>query len=70
MALCHDPTDPSNLTADERMEEITSILAAGVLRLHRHAAFPTASFPSGFPPDSAPTRLDDSRQTRLHGHRG
>jgi hypothetical protein len=70
MALCHDPTDPSNLTAEQRLEEIASILAAGVLRLHRHAAIPAASFPSGFPPDSAPSGLDNSPQTRLHGHGG
>jgi hypothetical protein len=32
--------DPSFLTPDERLSEVASILAAGVLRLHARAAIP------------------------------
>jgi hypothetical protein len=70
MAFCDDPTDPANLTPEQRVEEIASILAAGVLRLHRRAAAPAPDSPSELPADSAPHRLDDSPETRLHGHRG
>ena len=31
MSLC---TDPDDMSADERIEEVASILARGVLRLH------------------------------------
>ncbi len=34
MSLRPDPTDPSEMTADQRLEEIASIFARGVLRLH------------------------------------
>ena len=70
MAFCDDPTDPAHMTPEQRVEEIASILAAGVLRLHRRAAVPSFNSPSEFTADSAPDRLDDSPETRLHEHRG
>ena len=33
MAVCHDPTDPSHLTPDQRLDEVAQILAMGVRRL-------------------------------------
>jgi hypothetical protein len=70
MAFCDDPTDPASLTPEQRVEEIAAILAAGLLRLRRRAAVPAASPPPEIPADSARNRLDDSPETRLHGHRG
>ncbi|MCC7409808.1 MAG: hypothetical protein IT442_17210 [Phycisphaeraceae bacterium] len=46
MASCIDPTDPAHMTAEERVEELAAILAAGVLRLHRRAAVPAETPPS------------------------
>jgi hypothetical protein len=69
MAFCHDPTNPANLTPEQRVDEIAAILATGVLRLHRRAALPTASSPSQNPSDSALSGLDDSPETRLHGQK-
>lgn len=35
-----DPLDPIRMSAEERLAEVASILAAGVLRLRRRAALP------------------------------
>lgn len=34
MSLRPDPTDPADMSPDERLDEIGSILARGILRLH------------------------------------
>lgn len=34
MYLRTDPTDPEDMTPDKRLEEVASILARGILRLH------------------------------------
>ncbi len=34
MPLRPDPTDPADMTADERLDEIASIFARGIPRLH------------------------------------
>lgn len=34
MSLRPDPTDPADMTADQRLDEVASILARGILRLH------------------------------------
>ena len=36
-----DPTDPAHMTAEERVEELAAILAAGILRLRMRSALPT-----------------------------
>ena len=33
-----DPTDPANMTSEERLAEVAAIFAEGVLRLRRGAA--------------------------------
>ena len=39
-----DPTDPQNMTVEDRLNEVAAILARGVLRLHhRHALGPDAN---------------------------
>jgi hypothetical protein len=34
MSLRLDPTDPADMTANERLDEVASIFACGILRLH------------------------------------
>ena len=70
MALTFDPTDPSQMTSERRIEELTSILAAGILRYRRHAFPPPPPTLSEFPPESTANGLEVSAETRLHGHRG
>jgi hypothetical protein len=73
MAIVNDPTDPANMTPEERVAEVAAILAEGVLRLQRRAAVPAV--PSDvpvvkIPPESARNSLEECGETRLHGHRG
>jgi hypothetical protein len=70
MAFCDDPTDPAHMTPEQRVEEIAAILAAGLLRLRQRVAVPAPCPPSEISADSAQNCLDDSSETRLHGHRG
>jgi hypothetical protein len=55
MSLRPDPTAPADMTADERMDELASIFARGILRLHER---PQANIP-------APQNLEDSSPTCL-----
>ena len=68
MAFTFDPIDPSQMTVEQRMEELTSILAAGFRRLRCRDAVVTPSAPSEVSLDSAQIGLDDFAETRLHGH--
>jgi hypothetical protein len=73
MTFANDPTDPSNMTPEERLVEVAAILAEGVLRLRRRAAIPVVS--GGVtalqnPLESGRNCLDECAETRLHGHRG
>ena len=73
MAFANDPTDPANMTPDERVAEVAAILAEGVLRLRRGAAVPVV--PGDVPPvrnplESGQNGLDDCAGTSPHGHRG
>ncbi len=70
MAFVNDPTDPANLTPEQRLAEVAAILAEGVLRLRRRAAVPGDVLPVRIHSESDPSGLDDSPETRLHGHRG
>jgi len=36
MSLRHDPTDPEDMSPEDRLAEVAAILAEGVLRLRRH----------------------------------
>ena len=62
--------DPSTLTPDERLSEVASILAAGVLRLHAGAALSGDHLGPEKPPNSGPTGLEVSGETVLSVHRG
>jgi len=70
MAVPFDPTDPANLTSQQRIEEIASILAAGVLRLRSRGVVLARSSTSKILSDSDQNGLDDSANRRLHGQRG
>ncbi|HZW11402.1 MAG TPA: hypothetical protein VFF69_15970 [Phycisphaerales bacterium] len=54
MSLRLDPTDSSDVTADQRLDEIASILARGVVRLHRRYGI-----------IASPQNLEESLATRL-----
>ena len=62
--------DPSFLTPDERLSEVASILAAGVLRLRASAALPGDDPNPEIPPDSWPTCLEVPAETVLSVHTG
>ncbi len=70
MAFVNDPTDPANMTPDERVAEVAAILAEGVLRLRRRAAVPGNVPANNIPLESRQIGLDAGAETRLHGHRG
>ena len=73
MAFVNDPSDPANMTPEERLAEVAAILGEGVLRLSRRAATPAAAGDvSAYQPpsESGPNGLDECAETRLHGHRG
>lgn len=68
-----DPTDPAILTPEQRLAEVSAILAAGVLRLRRRCALPATSPPVGNLQnlqESGKTGLELSSETRLHVQRG
>jgi len=56
MYLRDDPANPRNMSADERLEEVASIFARGILRLHGRA-LPHPSDEQNLP-DSSPTCLE------------
>jgi len=62
MSLRHDPTDPENMTAEERLEEAASIFARGILRLHGRIVPDIENLP-----DSSPTCLELSALPRPDG---
>jgi hypothetical protein len=58
MAVCHDPTDPSHLTPEQRLDEVAQILAAGARRLLALRQSP--------PQESAPSHLEVPGDLPLH----
>jgi hypothetical protein len=66
MAVRNDPTDPVRMTPDQRVAEVSALLAEGYLRLRRRAAVACREIP----PESGQNCLDGSPETRPHGHRG
>lgn len=65
--------DPSRLTPDERLSEVASILAAGVLRFAARAALSDAApeLPAPeIPAESASSCLEVSDETVLSVHNG
>jgi hypothetical protein len=73
MAFANDPTDPVNMTPDERLAEVAAIFAEGVLRLRRRGAIPTPRLAVIHPVEfgeSAANGLEVPSETRPHGQRG
>jgi len=62
--------DPSYLTPDERLSEVASILAAGVLRLRARSALPGDDPAPEILPESWPTCLEVPAKTVLSVHTG
>ena len=73
MAFANDPTDPANMTPEERLAEVAAIFAEGVLRLRGQAAVPgpkTAVIHRVESVESAADGLDECAETSPHGQRG
>jgi hypothetical protein len=69
MAASYDPTDPRELSPQQRLDAIAAILAVGAGRaLPQRGAAPSA--PAGDPPDSSRNEVDVSGEMRLHVPRG
>jgi hypothetical protein len=62
--------DPSLLTPDERLSEVASILAAGILRLHARAALSGDHLEPGESPNSSGIGLEVCGKTVLSVQRG
>ena len=60
--------DPKDLSADQRVEEVASILARGVLRLHGRLIPHLSSVDQNLP-ETSPTGLDLSETARPHRSR-
>lgn len=54
----HATIDPARMTPEERLAEITAILARGLLRLHTRKALPAGKLS-----DSGQNKLDSGRKT-------
>jgi hypothetical protein len=62
--------DPASMTPDERLSEVASIFAAGILRLHARAALSCDNSPPEKSQNSAPPGLELSDETVLSVNRG
>lgn len=65
MSLRRDPMDPADMSPDERMDEVASILARGILRLHGRVL--ALALPAENLPESSPTLLELSASSRPDG---
>lgn len=68
MSLRPDPTDPADMTATERLDEVASIFARGILRLHGRV-LPDVPDAQNLE-DSSPTCLELSTGPRPDGVAG
>jgi hypothetical protein len=62
MAVPFDPTDPDRFTPDQRLDELSALLATGVRRLLAQRA----SHPVSLPSESGQNGLDDSAALSVH----
>ena len=69
MAASFDPTDPRQLTPQQRLDALTALLATGAARVLALRSTP-ATAPAEAPQDSVQNQLDVSAETRLHVPRG
>jgi len=68
MSLRLDPTEPADMTADERLDEVASIFARGILRLHGRVVPDSPDIENL--PDSSPTCLELAAPPRPDGVAG
>ena len=68
MSLRPDPTDPAEMSPDERLDEVASILARGILRLHGRV--PGHPAPIENLPESSATCLELPPRPRPDGVAG
>ena len=64
----YDPTDPRQLTPQQRLDALAAILAVGAGRVLLLRATPAPASAAG-PPDSSQNQLDVSGDMRLHAPR-
>lgn len=62
--------DPAELSPDERLREVASILGAGILRLRARAALPADIPPAENPTESRQDCLEVPPETVLSGPHG
>ena len=62
--------DPASMTPDERLSEVASIFAAGILRLHARAALSCDNPAAENSKNPAPRGLELSDETVLSVHCG
>jgi hypothetical protein len=68
MAVPFDPTDPRNLTPEQRLDELAAILATGVRHVLALRVSPaTSASQEQIPAESFRNCLEVSPQSRLHG---
>ena len=68
MYLRNDPTNPLHMSVDERLEDVASILARGILRIRPRLISEASSDKTLL--ESPPTCLDLSAQPRPDGVTG
>ena len=66
MAVPFDPTDPRNLTPQQRCDELTALLAIGMRRLLAVRAKTPLRDPAQIPQQSCQNSLELSAESRLH----
>lgn len=68
MSLRPDPTDPADMTAEQRLDEVASIFAGGIQRLHGRV--PGHPAPAQNLPESSATCLELPPPPRPDGAAG
>lgn len=65
-----DPTDPANLSPQERLAELAGILAGAINRLRKRSALTATVSPQTPLPKSDENQLDVSARKSVHGQCG
>lgn len=68
MSLRLDPTDPADMTSEQRLDEVASIFARGILRLHGRV--PAHAAPAENLRESSATCLELAAPPRPDGTTG
>ncbi|MBX3386001.1 MAG: hypothetical protein KF768_05470 [Phycisphaeraceae bacterium] len=68
MSLRPDPTDPADMMPEQRLDEVASIFARGILRLHGRV--PAHPVPAENLPESSATCLELAAPPRPDGATG